>query len=726
MVAATILDFEFEIEKLSQKNLSVDERGIIYSLVKSRLPKGDKSTGKILSSAVDKLIAHARLSEKEFCLGVMRFILHGGFQSAEVELKKKGVFRVSKYNFKVSPVKNLLSIYESESSECEHGREYLKNVRGMLALAPDIENLRCKIKCAIRSRKYFLKTILARAEVLFDDLYMSGSEFGGEYSDYYRYRNKESIVSACSYLAMMAIEEHGDLLVKDSFIVDESMSDGYYDQLNADADSVLFFLEAEIKVDFYGYSVTCDKESRLIVIENKGFEKLMCHGFTKAMFRRISQYNRYDKLLGQPTFLEFMDKVWAEEDFRDQLYRMVKQPIERIVVTAKLLEYGHKHNIFSNNSLFKDEEIHLRAMMDEYYRDDVLSAALFKAFTVMDILKIKRFFGYVAFVSRRAWERLAQVDVKKADRIRRRSVIPVMPLEQVVAIIKSITGRSDSDCEALINELSSARIEHGDVLDLQYNPIVKMERGFLVLPSVFSKSDIVRSLALSRNKNLSLSNERDHMILNLIEAFREKKFYVRSDFKFGGGEIDLIALREGHLFLFECKNPYHPVNVFELRNTYSHLKKGISQVSGFRERFKSPLVLKQFLKNLSIDPALVAEIHYGVINGNRALCGLREGAVTVFHANELISFIRTGEIFAGDKILCCWKGKEFAVSDLIDYMGGDVLSADLLAESLSQEYGYKFRNYNVFSEFFAFDVSATVTAQAERYKFVRFYDDRLV
>ncbi|HGV3510639.1 TPA: hypothetical protein ACNGZA_006403, partial [Klebsiella michiganensis] len=130
------------------------------------------------------------------------------------------------------------------------------------------------------------------------------------------------------------------------------------------------------------------------------------------------------------------------------------------------------------------------------------------------------------------------------------------------------------------------------------------------------------------------------------------------------------------------KNPYHPVNSFELRNTYSHILKGFGQIHKLKGILSSKESLKQLLLNSGINSSKVDQIHYGIINANRVLYGLTKDSIKVYHANELINFIETGDLYCMEKRYSAWEKDEFTLNDFIRFLNGDVITSDFESVNL--------------------------------------------
>ena len=59
-------------------------------------------------------------------------------------------------------------------------------------------------------------------------------------------------------------------------------------------------------------------------------------------------------------------------------------------------------------------------------------------------------------------------------------------------------------------------------------------------------------------------------------------------------DTDLVAYRDGVLYLFECKNAYHPCNPHEMRNSYDHIRKAGTQLTFRQQKSAKPNTRRRF------------------------------------------------------------------------------------------------------------------------------------
>ena len=228
-------------------------------------------------------------------------------------------------------------------------------------------------------------------------------------------------------------------------------------------------------------------------------------------------------------------------------------------------------------------------------------------------------------------------------------------------------------------------------------------------------SNIIRSIAIKNNVHLSSFNNLDYMVEFVANAFKSQGFQVASDFKFSQDEIDIVAYKNNHMFLFECKNPYHPVNDHELRNTYDHVCKAFKQIEKFKGILNDINKYKSFCQKLGFDISCDTVVHYGVINANRALAGYKKGGVRVLHANELVNFITTGRIVIMSEEYTCWKDEKFTLEDLISYMDGH-LSSDILDVIEKIEYRKNYRSMSLVTNTYVYQPEVHSSLLQSKYR----------
>ncbi|MBA7801064.1 hypothetical protein HV170_05940 [Citrobacter freundii] len=714
---------DFILKKVKYLNLKNIDNNAIYqeiSSINTLLPRRKKEKDKLIESAVLKLMDSINSKNYKDSFGLARIIFMCDFDNPLAVIKQKGAFRASKYNYQTKLLIELIKDLHVRNCFSNDMLAYIKAVNGLLLLAPDILNMKVKIISFIKSRPHFLKTALCLAEIKYHDVNKS------EMTDYTSFReqlyffSKETILSSISCVLQLYKEEQEVPGSLKTIYIDEKINDEVFETYFYYAYHIQRYNEAEINIDFFGYSASFDKNAKTIIIHNEDFETAKCQGYTKSDLRwQAQQFQFYnsEEYAHVVKFYDFMDQFWTadEKSEKSYIYKVSDFPIKRICLLVTFLSYAEEINIFSNEKMFLEEVIMLKILTSENYNADFLDKKLYKQFTVFDIIKIQRFFNYVSYIYHKVYEKLTVDEPLDAHLIRKRSVLPVFKTDQLAVIFQKICGYSREDCLDLIEKISTDFSNKSDVIDIQYQPIIKMGGSSMILPTVLANSNLIRSFAQTEKIHLSTFEHRDYMIRNINDAFKSKGFKVNIDFKYGKDEIDVVAFLDGYLFLFECKNPFHPVNDFELRNTYSHIEKGFSQIRKFKNILSDKHSFRQFLKNLNIEFELVKEIHFAVINANRALSGLQHDNVKVLHANELIGFLESGLIGVADNVYRCWEYETFKPTDLVKFLNGEVITSDFEKSKSEIFYGYPLRSYTMAFKTYAFELDKIAILAEENY-----------
>jgi hypothetical protein len=189
--------------------------------------------------------------------------------------------------------------------------------------------------------------------------------------------------------------------------------------------------------------------------------------------------------------------------------------------------------------------------------------------------------------------------------------------------------------------------------------------------------------------------------LKPISSFVQRNF----SYSFNGrkSEIDVIAVIDNHLFVFECKNSLHPTSPFELRTSYDYIKKGSNQLSYFsafweEETFMDYIATKTRTQSLTT-------LHTCIVTGNRMFSGWKEQGHSIRTIYELQNFINSGKISAklldldvktlDTQAISLWKGTVFSADDLVDYIDNDSLHTLYFDSMIKTEAETSFDNINI-------------------------------
>lgn len=681
---------EDNIKSISSKR--IERESLIEKIytINSELPN-KKDRKKILSALIERLIHAMQEKQLDNILGLVRVIFLCDFPNVIIQVKKMGVFRASNYNYESKSIKWV--IREIESLGCLENDEeltyYLNNINQLLVIVPEVHSEYSKILSAMRSRNNFYKTLLAFGELVYIDFYNDPRYFICEsIGDKIFSKNKEAVIESVSLISEIYQKNIG-VCDKDFIFIDENFIFSYYWDLIYKGHKLFIYKQTEIQLDYFPLGVKEKSTRGNVLVDHNDFEKCKANGYYKYDIKNLAltvdhirEYNRDDSL--QDYFERVYETLNNKCDL--QLYAIHTEPKARIVLQIPDFSENGLH-IMQSSELLEDELLYLKTLCNDNYNVEIINMIVFEELSILDVIKIKRIFDFISFLYIKGIEELAKDNIVLALS----SILPVLEYSKLIDLVERFSGLSQPKCKSIIDYLSFDLSKSNSVTDLQYQPILRLKEKCMFLPSILAKSNIVRSMAINNGIHLSAFDDRDHMMEMVKDAFLKQGFQIVIDFKFGVDEVDIVAYKDGQLFIFECKNPYHPTNVYELRNTYGHIKKGFSQLEKFKIILNDTEKCKRFISKTNFQSVTIEGINFGLINANRALSGYTEGEFTVYHANELIKFLTDGMIRFMDKRYLTWENDIFTVKDLIAYMKGRV-SKDIFYALCKDSYSIKYRS----------------------------------
>lgn len=225
-------------------------------------------------------------------------------------------------------------------------------------------------------------------------------------------------------------------------------------------------------------------------------------------------------------------------------------------------------------------------------------------------------------------------------------------------------------------ELMSWCSGSGTYLDLQYTPIIRLDGHAAILFACHLHSDLIRNLLMRSRVRMYASGQQDPISDELAEVLRLHTDKVRTHVNYNdgalSGELDVVALVDETLFIFECKNTLLPCSAFEQRVLYDHLEKASAQLERISVLLQRDDFRETFARGLRWGPGMWTSVRYVIVPSVRLFSGIDYCGFPVRHFRELVNFIRCGRGFLA------YQG-EFEV----DFWGGQSFSGALLQEYLS-------------------------------------------
>jgi hypothetical protein len=325
--------------------------------------------------------------------------------------------------------------------------------------------------------------------------------------------------------------------------------------------------------------------------------------------------------------------------------------------------------------LFKEEYNDLGNASDALFADgdELLSFEFAPHVSLWDLLKVQRLFNFMRFyLSHRVLglrnsrpQVLLQSMVPAFTDSKLRQLLGfVVPEFKVSALIKFLSWDPGSDGH----------------FDVQYQPIIRTEHEYLVPASVLGSSNSLRNSFQLCRKRLYPDGAHDPLSVALLNSFRDHTAYTRANVRYcwktESGELDVLALFDGRLFVVECKNSLLPTGPHELRTSYDYIQTAAEQLNRFSRVYGDPHYRDLLAKNLGWPITPSTRLVTCIVMSNRMFSGYRITKHAVRGAGEFTGFMSHGSLRLAledcSESHSFWKGDKLSGEDLEEFIDGDV------------------------------------------------------
>lgn len=606
-------------------------------------------------------------------------------------IKQKGAFRYSKYTSKKCIVATLIQkIMEYDKVLLllsENEKKYLQSVLNLSSQHLIFSSLDKSIVTEINSfkKKYkgksMIKTLIAFADFLF-------------FSDYERNpvndtsnifcRSKEEIASSVSYL-IFRICDKGENYTRIGVIADEYITSKNLHKIIMECCWISDFKEFEILIDCFNYYCVLEKNKLKIKPPSVDFEKSIRLGYIKSqiqIFNDLRNIKELEYIRSRPSLAELVDKLMAEEQL--SIFKLVNTnnyARYTLEIPEPIFDFI-SGNFFDENFLFREEAIYLSRIFKEQLLNisDLKEIKIKGELSVMDFIKIKRSIDLIYLIFSSELHKLGNVQ----EYLIYRSLIPVFTEDSFYNMIEKFTAIENID-----SFLDLVCWENGlDVFfDIQYRPIVFLDEHFLIALSIFANSNSIRNLYASEykvgNKSLFSNGHRDILVDKLYSYFNKASIKAYKQIPIHQTDIDLFAVFDDTLFVFECKHTLHPVSVFDQRTSFDYIKKAEKQLEKVMKLYDDGKLLKTLEEKCKIDLNSIKKIVPSIVLSNRIFNG-NTFKYPVRNINEIENILLRGTMSTKDGVFWIWEKNYLQPSDLREYFSKENKFIKFLFESLSE------------------------------------------
>ena len=629
-------------------------------------------------AALEALKGYLERNDHQWSVAVMLALLLWDADSAVARLRRDGLLRASRYKFQAGAIVKAtdaaLAMLPRVTLRADR-QEFLRSVRVLLNLAPAARSLRKRLVMRLKARRRLVQKSLL---VIINEAFAQGRRGCNRHLDssIFEHWSTEEITQGLSLILHLMREEVGteptDWQHVDEMLVSPHVS--VYAELLMDAARLNELFEVEALLDGLPYKMEQHGKELKVLSIDEDLERSIGLGYIQSFLQeaiRAAGVARqfHDSNQQIPTMEAFINAAF--EHGLGEFVELRTEPIERLVFLVI-----HDPKFFApiaSDQFFAEEIAALIGLgIDNFRQDAPLSLQVTQTLTAGDVMKVQRIFAFLSAVFQRKLQEIQPEE--RQQRLRVRSVLPLMRVKDMVMTLGQVlpTAKAQEVIDILTMKADQKFI------DIQYRPLIEAADYLVIAPAMVARSNLVRNVITANNLRSILLGGKDPMQEAVVATLEEAGFKVRANLDFnieGKRETDIIAWREGHLFVFECKNSFLPVSAHELRTSYEHLKTARDQLDIRLRWMRVAANQEKLLKCLNWNVPATADVHTGVITANRVFNGYTMGAHPVRQAHELINVVGGGHIrYWPERQVRFWRDESFQALDLVEYLqGGSII-----------------------------------------------------
>lgn len=660
----------------------INKTQLIFEISKESFPKPTKKDLKTNQKLINESISNGNYE-------LARNTLFFGFYFDRVEtldnIKKKGLFKYSKYISKKCIISNLaeeLLVFSKAIGENSPLIiNYLTSIINLAFLHSAYYELHKHIFSNYHrfKKNYKDKSIIKTLIAYIDFLFLSNQKLVQVYDPMdISSRTNEEIGEATSYLIFLFTERFKTSYKDTIFVADEYIKSGEIFRLIIASCFILDYKEFEVYVDSFNYSCIKNGDNLKIIPFSEAFDKSIQYGYIRSQLQAFNDYN------------DFKDAA-SIEDIANQLLKVEELAIFEIKETL-----GHKRYTLSipepiyeiiadkflkTESLFKEEIIYLRKLFKEQLLsfDDLKSIIIRDNLSLFEFLKIRRlFFLFYLLFSKEILKR-EQKDIN----IVFRSLLPVYRKDVFYEFVGKITSKENLDTFLAIVCWEPGEDVH---FDLQYYPIVFLD-GYFILPlAIFAHSNPIRNMYASEykkdNKSLLSDGKVDRLVNKLHSIFKIAGInsFIQTSYK--KTDMDVFAILDDSLFIFECKHSLEPTSAFDLRTSHDYIRKAEKQLDYLTSEYESGNLIPVLELKYKLELSHIKNAIFCIVVSNRLFNGnaFRYPVRNIF---EIDNILTAGIMRTNKGVFRIWESKTLLLIDLLKFFGEDNEEIKLMNECLS-------------------------------------------
>lgn len=667
------------VSELVERLLAAKSQAMMVDALRGeRRREKTKALASEIKSHVSVLERHLHSNRPYQAIATMLAMLFLDADYAISCMRRDGVLRASRYGYKGSLIGRVakagLGIQDLIFASPDR-IAWLESVEALSRIAGNALSLQQDIERAVKAhRTVVLKTVFVIVNTMLYRGWINDPEANS--LDGQRYSSEEYAEAASlilrTYSALFPIDDSCFNFIDPRALGANAV---VYDRLLLAAIRLTKFVEAELLIDGLPYRADFEGQTVTVSSIDPNIERSVRIGYIQGHGQAMI---RFAHLHATSTALSIRDVInqGFERGGLGKMLELVEHPVRRLRLRLPALPELFDA-FFARDEFLRDElEMLLTLDVDNFGGMDDLIFPITDRVASSDIFKVQRYFN---FLSSSYQKRLGDIaDELERGELTLTSTVFVIPHEALVEQLRLIF-RDEDKCREIIALLA---MDPSDThLDLQYRPFVNIGNYYVIAPHIVAASNLVRNTIVANRLRAAAIGPKDRMVCAIAEAMRSADFEVETDctVKLDGQvlELDIVARRETSLFLFECKNAYHPVSVHEMRNSWDHIRSARKQLDVRQCVLSDPANQKHLFEKLGWG-IRTCELSTGIVIANRVFHGANLNGHPIRQAHELINVLATGRIVTEEDSLSFWLGPKFQTADLVAYLGADSIAVNQL------------------------------------------------
>ncbi len=661
----------------------VDKTELLKSLIENEIEsptrKELKGIQKTISNSIDS--GTYILARNVLIIGIFF-----DFKTTFENIHRRGLFRYSKYVLRKCIVQNLASemieILKTLNIDNEVENMYLESIINFSSIHESYNAIQKFIRDEIRSfeRNYegksLIKTLLSYIDFLF--LSNHSPQSVNDLTEISS-RTKEDLSLAASYIIFFYSEGYKNKKIDTIFVAEEYIISGEINKILIAACFISDFKEFEIMIDHFQYKCYLSEEKLKIEPPSESFEKSIRLGYIRTELQNYNDTIDADEAASIEQIVEEINKVERFEFFK--FTETHNYPRYRIEIPEPVYDFIIDKFI-KPDSLFKEEVVYLAQVFKEQLLTpkDLKEILVRDGLSLFEFIKIRRVFVILHLFFAKEIYKKEKVDKELLFR----SLIPTYQEDIFYKFIEKLTSTNNID-----TFLDIVCWEPGsDILfDLQYHSILFFNNEFLIPLTLFISSNSIRNLFASEhkqdNKGLLSDGTIDPLVDNLKESFSKAEIRSFKQTPIPNSDLDLFAVYDDTIFIFECKHSLHPVSSFDLRTTYDYVLKAEKQLDNVNELYQKGRLISILEKKHDIDLSNIKNVQSCIVLSNRLFNG-NVFKYPVRNFNEIDNILNRGTMKTDEGKFWLWNENKLSLPDLLEYFSLDNKLVDLMFKSLSK------------------------------------------